>query len=234
MASQKPAQPNQSLIRGLDVLQALVSAGRPVGSRELGRQLTLEHTRVNRFLGTLAFLGLAEKTPDRRYTVGPAIHVISAQSMKGSGLLASALPVLRELPAGNLNIALGVLWRDQVCYLFHGRIGRDFDRGIGRHDVYPADKSSIGWVLLAHRREMPPGMGKSPGPERLKRVRAAGYALLETGRSNFSVSVPVGTPPVAGIAVAGVMTAGEARAWVGPLRQAAGRIEDGMVQIRKS
>ena len=37
-----PAQPNQSLIDGLECLQALSSTDRPVGSRELARMLGLE------------------------------------------------------------------------------------------------------------------------------------------------------------------------------------------------
>jgi len=55
-----PAQPNLSLINGLTCLQELIASPSLVGSRELARRLGLEPTRVNRLLGTLAQLGLAE------------------------------------------------------------------------------------------------------------------------------------------------------------------------------
>jgi len=67
-----PAQPNHSLKRGLACLQSVVSSERPVGSREVARLLGEKHTQVNRLLGTLASLGLAECTPDWKVLPGPA------------------------------------------------------------------------------------------------------------------------------------------------------------------
>ena len=45
----------------LACLQAVVTSNRPLGSREVARLLGLEHTRVNRLLGTLC-LGLFAST----------------------------------------------------------------------------------------------------------------------------------------------------------------------------
>ena len=73
--SDLPAQPNQSLIHGLECFQAVVAAGRPVGNRELARLLGADPTRVNRVLKTLAHLQLLERTPQRKYRPGPAVHV---------------------------------------------------------------------------------------------------------------------------------------------------------------
>ena len=65
------AQPNQSLGHGLEVLHALCGADGPIGSRELSRLLGMEHTRVNRLLGTMATLG-ATAAPGTGFTAMPA------------------------------------------------------------------------------------------------------------------------------------------------------------------
>src|SRR5687767_1336816 len=119
-----PAQPNQSLIDGLTVLQALAVAAGPVGGRALARELNLEPTRVNRLLKTLAFLGMAEQTSDRKYFPGPGMHILAARALYGSGLVTRAMPYLEQLVARyDRVVALGVLWRDQVSYLYHWQPG---------------------------------------------------------------------------------------------------------------
>ncbi|WP_328997729.1 helix-turn-helix domain-containing protein [Kribbella sp. NBC_00709] len=145
----KPAQPNQSLIDGLACLQALAAHAQPVGSRELGRMLGLEPTRVNRLLKTLAFVGLAQQNEQRKYLPGPAIHVLAAQSMRGSGLIRRALEPLESLFDLELQVAMGVLWDDQVCYLYHHSPGESAGEGLGREPLYPAASSGLGQVLLA-------------------------------------------------------------------------------------
>ena len=146
---QPSAQPNQSLIDGLACLQALASQSQPVGSRELGRILGLEPTRVNRLLKTLAFLGLAQQDDQRKYLPGPAIHVLAAQSMRGSGLIRRALGPLESLFDLEFQVAMGVLWEDHVCYLYHHSPGESAAQGIGREPMYPAASSGIGQALLA-------------------------------------------------------------------------------------
>lgn len=144
-----PAQPNQSLIDGLACLQALASAGRPVGSREMARELKLEPTRVNRLLKTLAHLGIAQQTDGKQYVPGPAMHVLAAQAMFGSGLLHRALEPLESLRKFKLSVAMGVLWHDHVSYLYHGKPGVKASEALGRVGLFPATRSSIGMVLLS-------------------------------------------------------------------------------------
>ncbi|NUQ01597.1 MAG: helix-turn-helix domain-containing protein, partial [Armatimonadetes bacterium] len=144
-----PAQPNQSLIDGLACLQALAGEARPLGVTELGRRLGLETTRVHRLLRTLAHLGLVRQNAARKYEVGPAIHVLSAQSMFASGLLRRALGPLEGLQTTGHAVALGVLWRDSVSYLYHREPGMNAAEALGRVGLFPADQSSIGLVLLA-------------------------------------------------------------------------------------
>ena len=212
------SRPNQSMMHGIQCLQYLAAAGRPVGSREMARFLGVEHTRVHRAIGTLELLGLAEKTPDRKYCTGPAVHVLAAQSLRGSSLLACALPHLRKLRAGGHTVALGVLWRDHVCYLVHARPGDSMEEAIGRHELWPAERSSLGVALL-----------RQPGG----RARAAGGARLRYPDGTVSYGVPIGSPPIAGLAASRRGLKGrEARDLVSRLRRAAAEIAAAMGRDR--
>src|SRR5882724_505159 len=143
------AQPNKSLIDGIATLQALATSPDPVGGRELARRLNLDSVKVNRLLRTLAYLGIARQTADRKYTAGPGMHVLAAQSLFASGLIRNALPLLESLRRFGHTVALGVLWHDNVSYLFHAPPGLEASRGLGRIGVLPATTSGIGIVLLS-------------------------------------------------------------------------------------
>jgi hypothetical protein len=131
------AQPNKSLIDGIATLQALATSPDPVGSRELARRLNIDSVKVNRLLKTLAYLGIARQTADRKYTAGPGMHVLAAQSLFASGLIRNALPVLEGLRRFGHTVALGVLWQDNVSYLFHAPPGIEASRGLGRIGLLP-------------------------------------------------------------------------------------------------
>lgn len=211
------AQPNQSLIDGLACLQALASTPEPVGCRELARRLDLNPMRANRLLKTLADIGLAHQDGHKRYTIGGGIHSLAAQSLFGSGLLRRALPLIKSLKHTGLTVAIGVLWRDQVTYLFHGEIGRDIEQGIGRIGLVPATRSSLGMYFLAQLdkdalkqlypgRSVPDFETKSAFQAVLKDIRIRGYAALLTGadKPHYSLAVPIGDPCVACIALSGI------------------------------
>lgn len=236
---QPPAQPNQSLIDGLTVLQALAVSREPVGGRALARDLGLEPTRVNRLLKTLAYLGMARQTPSRKYLPGPAMHVLSAQSLFGSGLLRRALPVLEALGRFELVVALGVLWRDHVCYLYHWTPGATHAAALGRLNLYPACQSSIGRMLLAtsdeqrvrdicHGRDVSPyrDVDELLADLRLVRERGSAYAVQSHDPLNASVAVPLGTPPYAGIALGGHVTPDRVPECVAALHDAVEQIEE--------
>jgi len=77
-----------------------------VGTRELARKMGMTHTMVNRILGTLSYLGLVEKTENRKYRPGPALHVFAAQSMMASRLLPLTIPKLLPFRDEGFTIAL--------------------------------------------------------------------------------------------------------------------------------
>ncbi len=219
--NKKTTQRNKSLIDGLECILELCAMERPVGSREMGRELGIEHTRVNRFLSTLESIGLAIQTSDRKYIPGPGLHVLSAMSMRGSHLLDGALPIVRKLGAETgLRVALGVRWRTNVCYLYHGHTEEQIAPGIASHNLYPVEQSSIGVMLLTELTSeqiqelyAAPGAGVMTAPdmdELLRHVESArqlGYAISSNLRS---IAVLVGQRPIAGLALARDVDEGQA------------------------
>lgn len=196
----------------------LVGLRRPVGCRELARLLGMEPTRVNRLLKTLAALGMAERTPEGKYQPGPGIHVLATMGMHSSNLLKVSLKYLPGLVQRfpELSIAMGVLWRAQVSYPFYGFHRQPVAASLGHSELYLAEQSSIGHVLLAalpeaeafrslrNRMQPPFDLRQETALRRsFAKVRRQGYAWV----NDRSLSVPVGNPPVAGLAASYAMRA---------------------------
>jgi len=236
---QKPnAQPNQSLIDGITTLQALATSPEPVGCRELARRLNADPTKINRLLKTLAYLGIARQTANRKYTAGPGMHVLAAQSLFASGLIRRALPELEALRRFGHTVALGVLWGDNVSYLFHAPPGIEASRGLGRIGLLPATTSGIGVVLLSELddedvrelyadKDIPmfPG-GIEQLLAKLAEVRRLGYARVHVAddRDHHVVAISTGDPAHAGIALSGWIPEASTEALVAALRESAPNI----------
>lgn len=200
------------MMLGMKCLEALALADGPMGSREMARQFGIEHTKIHRALGTLAHLGLAQATDKGKYRPGPAIHVLAAQSLRGSRLLASAMPHLRALRANGTTVALGVLWEEYICYLVHCRPGRPLEDSIGRHELWPLNESSLGVLLYALRDESaeaehPPMRLVRPASSPVVDMERYAEAVREHRMARLtykqcdvvSVAVPIGKPIVAAI-----------------------------------
>ncbi len=220
-----PAQPNRSVMEGIEVLFAVAGRRAAVRVRPLARELGMTPTRVQRYLATLAHLGLARRNPDRSYAVGAGIHALSALSLSASGLAARAMRVLPPLGAAGCIVAVGVLWRHMVSYLYFSQPGMPRPESLGRTEGYPAEHSSIGLLLLAHRGAE---YVKRYFPEesdrllpRLEEVRRTDRAVIERPEGGFSIAVPVGMPPFAGLAVSGEIAGGSIPALLERMRAAA-------------
>ncbi len=235
MQAELPAQPNQSLIDGLLVLRALAVAGEPVGSREMARRLNLEPTRINRLLKTLASIGVARQTPDRRYVPGPAMHVLSVQAIYGSGLLRRAAAAIERLRPFQLHVALGVLWQSQVVYLYQARPAQSSDDALAVSGLYPAEQSGVGVPVLAGMADdavkalyadREPLGGMEALLARLRRVRDAGHAYLARNehRAEDALGIAIGMPAFAGITLAGRINESDVTSLIDPLQQAAADI----------
>lgn len=244
MRTKPNAQPNQSLIDGIATLQALAISTEPIGTRELARRLGFEVTRVNRLLRTLAFLGIARQTADRKYTSGPGMHVLAAQSLFASGLIRRALPALNDLRTFGLTVALGVLWRDNVSYLFHAPAGIQVSEALGRIGLYPATRGGIGMALLAalpdeevshiyeNAQDIPrfPN-GVKPLLAELREIREQGYArvLVDAEKDYHTLAIAVGDPVHSAVGVSGWIPKTNTKTIVAALRVAAEQIETGVV-----
>jgi DNA-binding IclR family transcriptional regulator len=229
------AQPNKSLIDGITTLQALATSPYPVGCRELARRLNIDPVKVNRLLKTLAYLGIAHQNADRKYTAGPGMHVLAAQSLFASGLIRNALPVLERLRRFGHTVALGVLWQHNVSYLFHAPPGIEASRGLGRIGLLPASTSGSGGVLLSEYedadvrdlykdREIPMfPEGIEQLLAKLAEVRKLGYARVHVSddRDHHVVAVSTGDPAHAGVALSGWIPEAATAPLVDALRAAA-------------
>jgi len=218
-----PAQANQSLMDGIEVLQGVIGRRDAVGSRELARELGMESSRVNRLLKTLAHMGLTRQDNQRRYRPGPGVHALAAQAVIGSGLLQRALGPLQGLHQHGLIVAMGMLWRDQVSYLYHAEPGMAAEHAVGRMGLFPARESAIGLALMARRDN--PEQVPAALREDVRAVQANGYALVPIGSGtlrSLGVSVP-GDDGVA-IALSGNITKRQAPALFRAVRHAADAI----------
>jgi DNA-binding IclR family transcriptional regulator len=231
-----PAQPVNGLIDGLRLLQELATREGAVSGSELAREMGMETTRMNRLLKTLDYLGMADRTPDRRYQAGPGVHVLAAQALSKSKLLQAAAPRLEAIEAPDCIKALGVLWHDKVSYLMHKGPGMGFLESLGRIHAYQATRSSLGMALLAKledeelealyaKREEIPGFKsfKSLRLE-LEATRKRGYGRLETSPGTISLAVAIGSPAKGAAAVSGKMDAAFERKTIQALSSASEEI----------
>ena len=234
------AQPNQSLIDGIATLQALAVSPEPIGNRELARKLGFNPTRVNRLLKTLAYLGIARQTANRKYTAGPGMHVLAAQSLFASRFVQNAMPALEQLRRFGLTIAMGVLWNHDVSYLFHAPPGMETAQALGRIGLLPASENGIGVALLAelddgHIAELYEGEevpGYPEGLDALLRVlattRAQGYARVRVGENQdrHTIAIGVSSPAFAAIGMSGWIPEEATPEIVAALRKAAAEIAE--------
>lgn len=205
------SQPNQSLIDGIRCLQYLVTSGRAIGCRELARLMGINATRVNRLLMTMAAIGLTQQDEQRRYLPGPGIHALAAQAIRGSTLFSQALPLLERHAPKDIVVALGVLWEDQVIYIYHSEPGSQVSQALAGFHTLPAWQSVIGMALLAsetdealqarfspeHWREMAP---------KLAQQRESGHVVWRHEDGELSMAQPLGAHNAA-IAFAGMWDA---------------------------
>ncbi|HFP9310084.1 IclR family transcriptional regulator domain-containing protein [Raoultella ornithinolytica] len=207
------SQPNQSLIDGIRCLQYLVTSGRAIGCRELARLMGINATRVNRLLMTMAAIGLTQQDEHRRYLPGPGIHALAAQAIRGSALFSQALPLLELHAPKDIVVALGVLWEDQVIYIYHSEPGSQVSQALAGFHTLPAWQSVIGMALLAS--ETDEALQARFSPEhwqeiapKLAQQRESGHVVWRHDDGELSMAQPLGAHNAA-IAFAGMWDADE-------------------------
>ncbi len=218
--SSRPSQVVSGLVDGIEVLRELAVSAEPVAGIELAERTGLSVVRVSRLLTTLAWMGIAHRDRSRKYTIGPGIHTLATLNLGASGTLSRAIRHLEPLLDYPYTVAVGVLWRDMVAYLFHRSPGQSVAEGVSpevaRRIVMPASHSSIGMAMLA---QLPNSrihdlFDNKPTPlpglyadvdallEKIEEVRLVGYASLRYP-THVSLAKTVGNPPYAAIAISG-------------------------------
>jgi DNA-binding IclR family transcriptional regulator len=110
---------NQSLERGLAILNLLDNAGQSLGIREIARRLELSPTIVQRMVSTLAAGNFVAQDPDNlRYRLGYRAMSLGASLLQKDNLIASTMPELHRLANEHmLNGFLGVITNDNLVYV---------------------------------------------------------------------------------------------------------------------
>lgn len=236
-----PKQPNQSLIEGIRCLQGVVSGNEPMGASDIARSLDIELTKAHRLLRTLAHMGLLRQNSDRKYSAGPALPVLAAQSMQGSRLLDAALPALERLRRETPYIvALGVLWMRSVTFAYHARPKTSVENAISSHEVIPATTSGLGMALLAqltddaihhlYAQEAPEG-GITKLLKELHKIRRDGYAFITTGPTTLTLAIPLKSQSDSAIGISGEISPEEVPHLLTLLRSTAAEIAGESVDI---
>ncbi len=221
--------PVQSVDRAFALLEALATAGAPVGVGEIAELTGLPQGTVHRLLQTLQQRGYVRRDPTRKYSLGTgAIRLADAAQR---ALARSARPHLAELVALSGETAnLAVLEGDDVVYVAQvssPHTLRMFAE-VGRH--VPPHSTAVGKVLLAALpREQALAMLRRTGLEprtsttitdlavfdaELDRVAQQGWAVDEQEQEAGvrCVAVPVGGP---GPVVAALSLSGPADRFAG-------------------
>lgn len=210
--SSRISVPDRGLVDGLECLEAIVAAGRPVCSQEVAKSLGISAVRASCLIGTLGHLGLVECTDEETYRPGSAIHRLAALSLRASPLLDVALPFAKRWWEEGFAVTVGVLYKHDICLLLHARPEWPFERAVTGHELWPASWSTAGVALLASLSEVEtrdlvqPGRPHWASPdEPLEQVLAAarqnGYARRDIRDGTTALGVTIGEPPFAGLAV---------------------------------
>ncbi|VEA00911.1 transcriptional regulator [Salmonella enterica subsp. salamae] len=165
---------------------------------------------------TMASMGLTMQDERRRYLPGPGIHALAAQAIRGSALFSHALPILERHAPKDIVVALGVLWEDQIIYIYHSTPGSQVSQALAGFRMYPAWQSVPGMALLAAEsdealmRRFTPEQWRNLAPH-VAQQRQRGYVLWHHADGEVSMAQPLGKHPAA-LAFAGMWRIDEAEA----------------------
>ncbi len=139
------------LQRGLQILEALAAARRPLTVTELGRELGLSRSSTFRLTYTLSQLGFIEATEGSRlFRLGPRVLNIGFAYLASQDLIELARADL-EILRNNTNVSAHLAIRDkrEVLYLscVQSRSGFLSNMNVGTR--LPAYAAPMGWLLLS-------------------------------------------------------------------------------------
>jgi DNA-binding IclR family transcriptional regulator len=201
---------NQSLSRGLLLLDAVNDSSQPLGVRELARMLDISPSIVQRLANSLMEAGYLQQVPEtRKYRLGVRALALGSAMVRSDALYISASEELRFLAEHHqLNGYLGVVQQGAIVYLHtvqsHGAISIRAEAG---QRVSP-HATALGKALLSELASDRAAavLGPPPYAARTKRtitsprslqkeldeVRTRGYSIAD--EENDEGVVSIGTP----------------------------------------
>ncbi|RJF69394.1 IclR family transcriptional regulator [Rhodopseudomonas palustris] len=115
-----PSEPgNQSLLRGLRILEAYTSDKQAWGVRELGRELEINAATTYRLISALASRGYLEQNPEtQKYHLGPKVVQLAASYSVRNSLIEVGLRVFAKYEQKfPYNFYIGVMSHHEVIYV---------------------------------------------------------------------------------------------------------------------
>lgn len=157
---------SQSLERGLEILEAVNQAERPMGTRELARVLDLSPAIVQRMVNTLAERHYLRRDPEtKRYTIGYQTLSFGASLSRRDHLLIEARKELNEVSRKlRVDSFMASLQGRQAIYLIVLTGLAPITVPVQAGDLVPLHSTAIGKCLLASLPEPEVLQILGPGP----------------------------------------------------------------------
>ena len=147
MSDREPGTGSQTLMRGLDVIEAV--GERPVGLAELAAKLELTKSTAHRLASALVDRGYLAHTPREGYRLGPRLLALGHLAHLQADLIQVARPYLEALAERTQDtVHLGVLDDDRALYLdkIAGRRRVTISSRVG--DRHPLASTGLGKALM--------------------------------------------------------------------------------------
>ncbi|MCW3837716.1 IclR family transcriptional regulator [Sphingomonas canadensis] len=138
---------SQTLLRGLDVIEAVVDG--PIGLAELAARLDLTRSTTHRLATALVERRYLSFVPRLGYQFGPKLLELGFQAQQQTDIVQVARPHLEALAASTEDtVHLGMLDRDRALYLdkIPGRRRVEINSRVG--DRHPLTATGLGKALL--------------------------------------------------------------------------------------
>lgn len=198
---------NQSLERGLQILELVQDSSVPLGTREMARRLGLSAPTVQRLVNTLSEHHYLARDPDtRRYKIGYQALIFGNSISRGDELLIAGRRELTEVTRKlRLDSYMATLQGQRAFYLLCVTGDAPISVRCEPGDTIPLHSTAIGKAILAsYPDEMVTGLlGDGPYPaitestitdpaafiEELERTRERGFAVVENENIDGIISV---------------------------------------------
>lgn len=216
---------NQSLERGLAILEILDSEGAELGVREIGRRMGISPTIVSRLLNTLMDANFVlQSAATQKYRIGYRALSLGASLLTEDKLVSSSFPLLQHLAdVHHMNAFLAIVSGGALTYVLTRQSAGPISIRSAPGSTAAFHSTAIGKALLAHEDEATIRRYLGPAPMQaftartitdpaefvasLERVREQGYALAVEENLPGVTSVGARVKDARGVPVASISVA---------------------------